>query len=606
MTKKLPWIILLLLFCYEARATGLQASLSGSRFTGMTRESTIFESFGDIDLVTDNLIDHSGSNLLTYTESFDNAAWTKTNVTVTADQVRGPGSITANADLLTPTAADSYVYQDATAVVGTQYTCSFDIRTVTGNVNLSIHAYDQAHGAILGTKAILITPFWQRFYVAGVLVAGDTDVGCTIGGNTTWSAGEDIYAVRAQAAENNKWNPGLGVYHPRLAAVTKPILDMAPTDAPEPVFTDLQSNGRRLPGRSYDLGTNYYSIAHHDCMNMFDGDFTMTFYIQRCAHAANADSYFSHGEFDVSGCSTYAYDDGWAFRCNNNGGHSDASMLSYGLGPSQDGYWHVIQMVRDNNVGTIYFDGVPGMSQDFTGMGVDANKVMYLGKKESAGQPWEDGYISYARIDAEALSEDELTRDRYIIKGLVSGFTLPQLPVHTVLFNDQIPLTTTTIKINCPTGRSVHISWGDAVVTKVTCDGTLQTIPHDYLWATDYVIRLVGDYDKITAFQAYSQAIFFGDISTFAILPNLATLYLYSTSCTQYTSTPLPAWAGADIQIQSIGLDATEVDNFLIDLADGCGAGGSLNIAGTNAARTAASDAALATLTAAGWVVTVN
>lgn len=96
-----------------------------------------------------------------------------------------------------------------------------------------------------------------------------------------------------------------------------------------------------------------------------------------------------------------------------------------------------------------------------------------------------------------------------------------------------------------------------------------------------------------------------GDIGDLSGLTGLKYLYLYNTSLS-YGSVALPPWAGTNIQVQSVGLDSTEVDNFLIDLASGVGANGSLNIAGTNAARTSASDAAKATLLAAGWSVTVN
>jgi len=76
---------------------------------------------------------------------------------------------------------------------------------------------------------------------------------------------------------------------------------------------------------------------------------------------------------------------------------------------------------------------------------------------------------------------------------------------------------------------------------------------------------------------------------------------------TYTTPTALPAWAGCDIQIQDLGLDQGEVDGFINDLADGVGANGKLYIGGTNAARTAASDAGKAALIAAGWnPVSVN
>jgi hypothetical protein len=92
-----------------------------------------------------------------------------------------------------------------------------------------------------------------------------------------------------------------------------------------------------------------------------------------------------------------------------------------------------------------------------------------------------------------------------------------------------------------------------------------------------------------------------GDIASLSGLVDLTVLYLHSTSVSDYTSTPLPAWPGCNIRIYNLGLSSTEIDNFLIDLADGVGAGGSLTYIAGNSARTAASDTAVAALSAAGW-----
>jgi hypothetical protein len=101
-----------------------------------------------------------------------------------------------------------------------------------------------------------------------------------------------------------------------------------------------------------------------------------------------------------------------------------------------------------------------------------------------------------------------------------------------------------------------------------------------------------------------------GDIGDLSTLTSVTQLYLYSTNLT-YTTTTLPAWASGTLLLYSTGLDSSEVDQFLIDFEINAGAGGTIDIAGTNQARTAASDAAVTSLTNAGrpggpWVVTAN
>ena len=100
-----------------------------------------------------------------------------------------------------------------------------------------------------------------------------------------------------------------------------------------------------------------------------------------------------------------------------------------------------------------------------------------------------------------------------------------------------------------------------------------------------------------------------GDIAGINTLTKLTYLNLYYTSVDTYTSTTLPDWEGTEIYIYDLGLDTTEVDNFLIDLDNATGApsNGTLNIGGTNAARSSASDAALLSLDVTKhWAITVN
>jgi len=96
-----------------------------------------------------------------------------------------------------------------------------------------------------------------------------------------------------------------------------------------------------------------------------------------------------------------------------------------------------------------------------------------------------------------------------------------------------------------------------------------------------------------------------GDIAALAPLTKLVDLN--GSGCNlSYTSTPLPAWPGASINLSSTGLSSTEVDDFLIDLADGVGSNGTLKIGGTNASRTSASTAARTALLAAGWTIDID
>ena len=105
---------------------------------------------------------------------------------------------------------------------------------------------------------------------------------------------------------------------------------------------------------------------------------------------------------------------------------------------------------------------------------------------------------------------------------------------------------------------------------------------------------------KLTMLHLFSTSVS-GDIASLSGLVDLTALSLYGTNIDTYTSGPLPAWPGCNIRIFNLGLSTTEIDNFLIDLADGVGANGLLTYIAGNDARSAASDAAVLALSAAGW-----
>jgi hypothetical protein len=72
------------------------------------------------------LVEEQRQNLVTYSEQFDNAAWTKLNASVTANAATSPNG-TVSADLLIPDTSSSNqhgVYQPLGATAGTPYTQS--------------------------------------------------------------------------------------------------------------------------------------------------------------------------------------------------------------------------------------------------------------------------------------------------------------------------------------------------------------------------------------------------------------------------------------------------------------------------------------------------
>lgn len=95
---------------------------------------------------------------------------------------------------------------------------------------------------------------------------------------------------------------------------------------------------------------------------------------------------------------------------------------------------------------------------------------------------------------------------------------------------------------------------------------------------------------------------FTGDIGVIAGMPNLRRLELRGCGGLWYSQRDLPTeWVAPVIDVSDNGLSAAEVDRFLNDLANTYVYDGRLDIAGNNAAHTAASDEALLMLQALRW-----
>jgi len=134
------------------------------------------------------LIEGASTNLLLRSEEFDNASWSKTSVTVTANASTSPAA-TATADQMDATASDSFVSQTITPTASSQ-TFSIWLRAdIATTIKIGFV------GAASTGIDVNITTSWSRFSIT------DADINITsvvIGGFASFSTGETIYAWGAQ------------------------------------------------------------------------------------------------------------------------------------------------------------------------------------------------------------------------------------------------------------------------------------------------------------------------------------------------------------------------------------------------------------------------
>ena len=133
------------------------------------------------------LMEGGSTNLVTHPSQFDNAAWTATNVTVTADTEVAPDA-TTTADTLTATAANGTVLL-AAGVTAQTFSVFLKRKTGTGNVQIS------ADGGSNYTTVTLFTTKWVRVQVTAASAAQTCGIRIVTNGDAVYAWGAQFENV---------------------------------------------------------------------------------------------------------------------------------------------------------------------------------------------------------------------------------------------------------------------------------------------------------------------------------------------------------------------------------------------------------------------------
>lgn len=145
------------------------------------------------------LTEAAATNLLTYSEQIDNAAWAKEGgLLTTANYGLAPdGASTADRTVF-PTGTLSRFWQAFAAVIGQSYTFSIWLKSNSGSsFSARLYLRESGFGASYGTSTVVVTPVWQRFSVSAVV--GSASVMALVYHSTTGDPEWDCLAWGAQA-----------------------------------------------------------------------------------------------------------------------------------------------------------------------------------------------------------------------------------------------------------------------------------------------------------------------------------------------------------------------------------------------------------------------
>ena len=148
----------------------------------------------------EGIIEKGPRNLLTYSEDFSNAVWSKANISVNSNSIIAPDG-TLTADKMTATTSDSYLQRTGFSFnSGDILTYSFYIKAVDIGFDSQVKFYDGTQNTNI---AFTVTNEWQR--VSRTFTASNTaSYQFWIGGNGTLSIGENFYLWGAQVEQSSE------------------------------------------------------------------------------------------------------------------------------------------------------------------------------------------------------------------------------------------------------------------------------------------------------------------------------------------------------------------------------------------------------------------
>jgi hypothetical protein len=559
----------------------------------MTRSSTICEYDGTIDPSnSDALVDISGENVLEYSNDFSN--WTTTRVVISSSAAYDYQGISFDAEGCVPSVDnDTHVITKAfTGLANSiEYTMSAYIKPGNGDwvmlENASIANatcyFDVTNGTV-GTAGAgildsgMVGPLPNGFYrcwIRFISNAGNDTLGIYLAEADTDNSfiGDAtnvyLYAGGIQCkANNNRIGHGPGLYMP-TDANNKPSHNLAPTNAPSwEVSPNQDRAGNRIQAKTFDT-TNYYSKAHHNSMNVFTGDHTITIVAKLNAAAAGDDYLLAHGLASTNGLSIYGSVGSSKMVADYGKAAANATAEYTGV-TVNDGLYHVFQIVRSSDTATFYYDGVAGTGVDVSTYGIDASKTLYIGSADAGATPV-NGSILYCRIDTEALSITELVADKARILGSAEGFVpvrasegvLEHSPRSISRVVDNVPRVTDGVLVEAEVDNECGYSeefdqWVQFGTCAVTVDNT--TAPDSSVTA-DLVDNTGGVSTHYRSFSTTGASISASEIWTYSLwlradTPHLCTLQIRETGTAGITSTSVAVtseWQRLSIELTMVG-----------------------------------------------------
>jgi len=184
----------------------------------------------------------------------------------------------------------------------------------------------------------------------------------------------------------------------------------------------IGGDGNQLQSFFYnELGS--HNLVHADWMNVFDGDFAMTFLIKTPSTVPGVNKYFfGHGSGNADGgYASFTTAGVFTFILSKAG-----SLVQPTSGTTSyvDGNYHLVHVVRSADYATVYVDGQAGAPLNCAGYGIDAARTLVLGGSSVPAWP---GSIAYTRLQNSALTFTQIQKEVGLFQGNLASRSGGQL-----------------------------------------------------------------------------------------------------------------------------------------------------------------------------------
>jgi len=140
-------------------------------------------------------------NFLTYSEEFDNAVWSTSGVSVSANSIAAPDGRTTADSIVDDSTAGGNITQDVTATGTETWTFSVWLRGASSQA-VVIELSDNGTTSASSSNSFTIDEVWSRYYVTHTTAAGTATATVRIN-HTTTASSDTIYAWGAQAEKQS-------------------------------------------------------------------------------------------------------------------------------------------------------------------------------------------------------------------------------------------------------------------------------------------------------------------------------------------------------------------------------------------------------------------